>query len=87
MGRKEFQGDEAVELGVAGFVDYTHSTLTKFFQDLVVKHFRSDHNALLLLLPPEEGGILKTSSTRPEEIVTRGKFWDIPPSPSFSRIL
>jgi hypothetical protein len=37
-------------------------------------------------VPWRQAGILITSSTRPEHIGTRGKVWDIPPSPSFSRI-
>ncbi len=34
--REEFEGDEAVEVGVAGFVDNAHAALAEFFEDVVM---------------------------------------------------
>jgi hypothetical protein len=34
--RKEFQGDKPAELGVLGFVDHSHTSAAKFFNDAVM---------------------------------------------------
>ncbi len=36
---KKFQGDEAAEFGVLGFVDYTHAATAEFFDDEVARDF------------------------------------------------
>ncbi len=36
--------DGAFEFGVFGFVDDTHSTTTKFFEDFVMWYSFADHN-------------------------------------------
>ena len=41
--RKEFQGDEAVELGVLGLVDHSHAAATEFFEDAVVRDGLANH--------------------------------------------
>jgi len=37
FGRKEFEGDKAVQAGVFGFVDNAHATTAEFFEDAVVR--------------------------------------------------
>ena len=41
--RQEFQGDEAVELGVFGFVDHTHAAAAKLLTDAIVRDGLADH--------------------------------------------
>jgi hypothetical protein len=36
MWRKELERDEAVELGVLGFIHDAHATLAEFFENLVM---------------------------------------------------
>ena len=40
---KKFQGDEAAELGVFGFVDHTHAAATEQFEDAVMRDGLADH--------------------------------------------
>jgi hypothetical protein len=35
--RQEFESNEAVQAGVLGFVDYTHTSTTELFQNTVVR--------------------------------------------------
>jgi hypothetical protein len=39
FGREEFEGHEAVELGVFGFVHDAHSAAAEFFEDTIVGNF------------------------------------------------
>ena len=41
--REEFESDGPVQLGVAGFIDDTHSASTQFRKDLVVSTGFTDH--------------------------------------------
>lgn len=43
MGREKFGSDEAVELGVLGLIDHTHSPAAEFFEDFVVRNNFADH--------------------------------------------
>jgi len=43
VGGKEFQGNEAAEFGVLGFVDHTHPTAAQFLDDAVVRDGFADH--------------------------------------------
>ncbi len=45
MGREEFERDETIELGVMGFVDYTHAPLTEFFKNPVMRDCLADHSS------------------------------------------
>jgi hypothetical protein len=40
---QEFQGNEAAEFGVLGFVDHTHAASADFFDDNVVRYGLADH--------------------------------------------
>jgi hypothetical protein len=44
MGREEFERDVSVELGVLGFVDYSHASLTKFVEYLIMRNGLADHS-------------------------------------------
>jgi hypothetical protein len=41
--REKFQGDEAVEAGVRGFVDFTHSSGAEFLDDVEVSNGAVNH--------------------------------------------
>jgi hypothetical protein len=41
--RKRFYCNGAIELGVFGFVDHTHSAFADLFQDAVVEYGFTDH--------------------------------------------
>ena len=41
---QKFQGDGAVEAGIQGFVDHTHSTGTELFDDAKVRDGLADHS-------------------------------------------
>ena len=41
--RQEFQGDEAVEFGVFGFVDHTHAAAAELLNDAIVRDGLADH--------------------------------------------
>ena len=47
---QEFQGDEAMQLHVFGFVDDTHPSTTKFFDDAIVRDGLADHCSRMLRL-------------------------------------
>ena len=36
--REEFEGDEAAQAGIFGFVDYAHATAAEFFDDAIVRN-------------------------------------------------
>jgi hypothetical protein len=44
LGRKKFQGDEAPEFGVLGFVDPTHAAAAKLLDDAVVRDGLADQD-------------------------------------------
>ena len=44
--RQHLDGDEAVQVRVAGLVDHTHPALAELLEDLVVRDGASDHAAL-----------------------------------------
>ncbi len=46
--RQEFQCNETLKLGVLGFVDDTHSTTAKLFDDAVVRDSLANHWAEML---------------------------------------
>lgn len=50
LSRQEFDGDEALELGVLGIVDDTHTALAEFFCDFVVKNCLADHDLFFRFL-------------------------------------
>src|SRR3990172_4707581 len=86
--RKELESNEAVQLCVLGFVDDTHSPLTKLFENLVVRNCFSDHR---IRLRHKDGGSSKFRLLAEYACLSasqaRREFWDIPPPPSLSRIL
>ncbi len=52
--REEFQGDEAFEIGVLGFIDHPHPAFTEFFEDPVMGDNASYHGfpSPFLILSP-----------------------------------
>ena len=47
--REKFQGDQPIELGIAGLVDYAHTAGAEQFQNLVLR------NGLGLVMNPLKG--------------------------------
>ena len=41
--RQEFQGDEAAEFGIFGFVDHTHPAAAELLNDAIVRDGLADH--------------------------------------------
>src|SRR5580704_838948 len=43
---QEFEGDEAAEFGVFGFIDYAHAAIAKLLDDAVVRNGLVDHGSI-----------------------------------------
>ena len=48
LGRQDLDGDEAVQVGVTGFVDHAHPAFAELLCDLVMPQRLADHEDLLL---------------------------------------
>jgi hypothetical protein len=46
--REEFQGDQAAELGVLGFIDNTHPAPDQLLEDVVMRNRLANHRRTLL---------------------------------------
>src|SRR5580693_7266454 len=46
---KEFEGDEAAEVGVFRLVDYSHAAAAEFVDDAVVRDGLADHSVLPII--------------------------------------
>jgi hypothetical protein len=64
---REFQSDEAAQLGVLGLIDQTHAAATKLLDDAVMRDDLADHSCdclTILRSPSVSSGLHKTGSTR-----------------------
>src|ERR1039458_3430160 len=67
FGRKKFQGHAAAELGVLGFVHYTHPTRAQFAQNLVMQEALADERIrvhISRLIVSGGGGAVKDAALR-----------------------
>src|ERR1039458_2129882 len=67
-GRKKFQGHAAAELGVLGFVHYTHPTRAQFAQNLVMQEALADERIrvhISRLIVSGGGGAVKDAGSPP----------------------
>src|SRR5271157_267702 len=71
--RQELEGDEAVELGVFGLIDHTHSAAAEFLHDAVVRNRCSDHD--LGGAPSTKEILAQQQGWRRPSFQVSGSFW------------
>src|SRR5262249_55490486 len=55
LGGQQFQGDEAIQPRVTGFVDHAHAALPELFGDFVVRDGTADHREFWVSLSDRPG--------------------------------